>query len=339
MDLKIGNKICSDENPLYIAEEGQANQGDVDLAFKMINLASDAGADGIEFQLFWAEDMYARNHEGYQIYKQNELSEDIILKLIQVTKDKNLLFQAACLSPRMTSFCASAGVDSFVINATDLNNPEMLDAVCKTGKPFWLATLMGTEEEVDWAVRYLKMEGAENFGILHGQHVMSSNEYQGVPPEMSQMDCISQFKAKYGKLVGYVDHTPTIQMPGIAVAKGACIVMKHLAPETNWLGPDCVVALPPESWKKSRDFFDYSVKCNGSSKELSQAELGDRSLHRRGLYSKRRLDIGHKLNKEDLTALRPGKGAINPREIPNILGKVVKQTIRENQMISLMDLT
>lgn len=336
--MKIGSRICSQQTPLYIAEEGQANQGDVNLALRMIDLANESGADGIEFQLFWAADMYAQDHEGYQIYKQNELSEDSIRRLIQAVKSKDLLFQAACLSPRMVDLCVQEQVDSFVINATDLNNPEMLSAVSKTGIPIWLATLMGTEEEIDWAVKYLKKAGSDNFGLLHGQHVMSSNEYQGVPAQMSQLDCIPMFREKYGKPVGYVDHTPTLQMPGIAVAKGASIVMKHLAPEEGWSGPDSAVALSPNDWKKSRELFDYSVMCSGSSKELSQEELGDRSLHRRGLYSKCRLVSGHKLVRDDLVALRPGQGAINPRETDTILGKEVKRTISENSMISLNDL-
>ena len=139
--MKIGSRICSQQTPLYIAEEGQANQGDVNLALRMIDLANESGADGIEFQLFWAADMYAQDHEGYQIYKQNELSEDSIRRLIQAVKSKDLLFQAACLSPRMVDLCVQEQVDSFVINATDLNNPEMLSAVSKTGIPIWLATL------------------------------------------------------------------------------------------------------------------------------------------------------------------------------------------------------
>jgi N,N'-diacetyllegionaminate synthase len=337
MELKIGNKTCSEKSPLYIAEEGQANQGDFELAQRMIDLAAESGADGIEFQLFWAEDMYAKNDSGFDIYKRNELSEENIKILIKKTKEKGLIFQAACLSTKMVDLCLREGVDVFVINASDLNNPQMLDAVQSTGLPFWLATLMGTEEEIDWAVQYLNKQGCTKFGILHGQHVMSSNEYQGVPPAMAQLDCINLFKTKYGKPVGYVDHTPTIQMPGIAVAKGACIVMKHLAPEVNWTGPDSAVALSPDDWKKSRETFDYAASCFGSSKELSQAELGDRSLHRRGLYSKYKLEMGHKMQKDDFVALRPGKGAINPREIENLVGREVQSEIEGNQMISMND--
>jgi N,N'-diacetyllegionaminate synthase len=330
MELKIGNRICSENNPLFIAEEGQANQGDLNLALKMIDLAFDSGADGIEFQLFYAKDMYILNHRGYQIYKEAELKKAEIIQLIKKTKEKKLVFQAACLSPELVDLCAEEGVDAFVINATDLNNPEMLDAVKSTRIPFWLATLMGTEEEIEWTVNYLSKKGSDNFGILHGQHVMSSNDFHGVPPQMSQLDCIRLLREKYNLLVGYVDHTSTIHMPAIAVAKGASIVMKHLAPEENWKGPDWEVALAPKDWKKSQELFRYSVLSSGSSKELSQAELGDRSIHRRGLYARHDLEKGQIVSKEDLIALRPGQGAMNPRMFNSLVGQKVNKAIKKH---------
>lgn len=334
LELKIGKRTCSASSPLYIAEEGQANQGSAEVALKMIDLAADVGADGIEFQLFWAEDMYIKGHRGFDIYKNCELSEAEISGLIQRAKDHGLIFQAACLSTRMVEFCADQNVDTFIINATDLNNPYILDAVQGTGIPFWLATLMGTADDIDWAVDRLVRNGHTNFGILHGQHSMTSSEYKGVPPEMSQLDCIKALQEKYGRPVGYVDHTPTIHMPGIAVAKGASYVTKHLAPEINWTGPDSDVALAPEDWKTSREFFDYAHRCAGASKELSQAELGDRSRHRRGLYARHNLEAGQILQPGDLIALRPGEGATNPIEMENLIGRKLISAIRANQALS-----
>ncbi len=338
MELKIGNISCSEKNPLYIAEEGQANMGDYNLAIKMIDLAYESGADGIEFQLFWAEDMYIESNQYFEYYKQNELSVEEIQSLIQKTKEKNLIFQAACLSPKMVDLCVKEDVDIFVVNATDLNNPEILDAVCGRGIPFWISTLMGTENEIKWAVEYLLKKGAKNFGILHGQHVMASDKYQGVPPEMAQLDCINLLKKQYNVPVGFVDHTPTIHMPSIAVSKGAAMVMKHLAPEENWKGPDWSVALSPADWKKSESLFRYSVLSNGSSKELSQLEIGDRTAVRRGIYTRYSLGKGHVIRKNDLIALRPGEGAMNPCHIDKIIGKKTLQTYERFHNISMDDI-
>jgi len=322
VQLKIGDRLCGENAPpLMLAEEGQANQGDVELARRMIELAADAGADGIEFQLFLADDMYVRGERGHKIYAACELSDSSIAELVGHARAHGLLFQAACLSPVTAELCARLDVDSFCVNATDLNNPVILDAVSSLGKPFWLATLMATLEEIDWAVEYLERRRATNFGLLHGQHVMTSGSSQGVPPGMAQLGCIPMFQERYGVVVGYVDHTPTLEMPALAVARGASIVLKHLSPEPGWQGPDAGVCLPPEEWKRSKTLFDYSMRTGGRDKSLSQSEISDRTIHRRSLYTTRSIAAGERLAREDLTALRPSTGGMDPRSLEEIIGR------------------
>ena len=94
--MRIGSKIIGEgRKPLMIAEEGQANQGDFDLAVHMCTTAAEASADGIEFQFFLANDMYVQNDPGYAIYKKRELSNTAISELISVAHDKGLLCQVA----------------------------------------------------------------------------------------------------------------------------------------------------------------------------------------------------------------------------------------------------
>jgi sialic acid synthase SpsE len=336
--MKIGEKIIGKNNPpLMIAEEGQANQGDFDLALKMIKIAADSGADGIEFQFFLANDMYIYNDPGYEIYKSRELYETQITDLIKNCHSNGLICQVAGFSPKIIEICANSGADIFSINATDLNNPFIIDAVISTEKPFWLATLMGTMEEIDWAVNYVSSRSKADFGILHGQHVMSSQLYKGVPAELLQLECIKLFKDRYNLVVGFVDHTDTKFVPSLAVAHGANAVTKHLAPKTDWVGPDSDICLDPDSWKESKKMFDFSIKSMGKSKEISQAEFSDRSIHRRSVYTIKPLKAGHILSSEDLSALRPGINGIDPRDILNIVGKKLLHDLPVQHQLSNND--
>ena len=320
------------------AEEGQANQGNIDVAIAMCKTAATAGAEGIEFQFFLANDMYVRNDPGYAIYKSRELSSTQIKELIAVSHAEGLLCQIAGLSPKIIELCAEAGADVFCVNATDLTNPVIIDAVAATGKPFWLATLMGTMEEIDWAVDYALSHSRSEIGLMHGQHVMSSDTSRGVPPELLQLDCIELFKRRYGLVTGFVDHTATQFVPSIAAAKGAALIMKHLAPQKNWQGPDWVVCLDPESWKDAKTMLEYTVKANGASKEISQAEFKDRSLHRRSIHTRIALSAGHKIVAGDLLALRPGKGGVDPRIIHELVGRQVAHNLTEQHQLLLDDL-
>lgn len=320
------------------AEEGQANQGNFDLAREMCSIAAAAGADGIEFQLFWADDLYIKADPGHLLYRSRELSEDQIRELVKVAHNEGIVFQAAVLSPRMVELCLNAGVDSLCINATDMTNPIMLDAVSSSGLPFWVATLMATMEEIEWTISYLNNRGCSNFGLLHGQHVMSSSTTKGVSADLLQLGCIKLFKQKFGVVTGFVDHTATVFVPSFAFLKGASIVMKHLAPRKDWEGPDSIACLDPEKWAESCDMMKYAVKTTGSSKELSIMEIEDRSVHRRGLYTVHKMVSGSILTAGDITALRPGKGGTDPRMLPDLLGRRVKRELPGGHMIKYVDL-
>jgi sialic acid synthase SpsE len=337
--MRIGNTILGEgRRTLMFAEEGQANQGDLAVALGMCKTAAAAGANGIEFQLFLANDMYVSGDPGHVIYKSRELSNTQIRELISATHEAGLLCQVAGLSPTIIELCAEAGADVFCVNATDLTNPIIIDAVAATGKPFWLATLMGTLEEIDWAVNYSLTKCRSDIGLLHGQHVMSSDTSRGVPPELLQLDCIELFKRRYGLVTGFVDHTATQHVPSIAAAKGAALVMKHLAPDLDYRGPDWVVCLDPASWKEARSMLDYTVKSNGASKEISQAEFKDRSLHRRGIHTKVDFSEEHQLVSGDLVALRPGKGGMDPREIHDLVGRRLARALPAETQLQPDDL-
>lgn len=337
--MKIGDRFVGEgHEPLMFAEEGQANQGDISVAMGMCNTAAAAGADGIEFQLFVADDMYIQGDPGHAIYRSRELSPEQIRELILVAHEQGLLFQVAGLSPRIIELCAEAGADVFCVNATDLTNPVIIDAVMATGKPFWLATLMATMEEIDWAVGYTLSRGRSEMGLLHGQHVMSSDASKGVPPELLQLGCIELFKHRYGMVAGFVDHTATTFVPAIAAAKGAALITKHLAPAKDWNGPDWVVCLDPDGWREARSMVRYAWDANGASKEISQKEFRDRSIHRRSIYTAIPLAAGHIIVAGDLVALRPGKGGIDPRGIYDLLGHRVVRDLSEQYQLQIDDL-
>ncbi len=338
MRIKIGKKQCGEGlPPLFFAEEGQANQGDFTLALKMIEIAAKVGADGIEFQLALADDLYIKSDPGHKVYLNREFSDDQIKELVGTAKTCGLIFQVACLSPKLVKTCVRSGVDVLSVNAMDLNNPRMLDVISDSGLPFWLSTLMGTLEEIDWAVNRIKQRTSTQFGILHGQHVMASDHSIGVPPEMAQLDCIKSMKDRYGVVIGFIDHTNTVIMPSIAVAKGASVVFKHLAPRTEWKGPDWGVSLDPDNWKMCSEFVRYAGLTFGDSKNLSQAEIKDRTLQRRSLFLSNNLNVGHCLREQDLVELRPG-GGIDPKNIGDIIGKKINKSLPVNFMIRLEDI-
>ena len=332
--MNIGIHRCSRLDPtLLIAEEGQANQGDVKVALEMIDLAAECGADGIEFQLSIAGDLYVSNHDGYRLYKEREFSPEVIEELIRVAHSKDMFFQTACLSERLIDIVVEKGADVLVLNATDLNNPRMLDALSSCGKPFFIATLMGTMEEIDWAVSRVRGNGATDFGLLHGQHIMGSQKGIGVPVEYAQLDCISLMEQRYGVPVGFVDHTDSEIMPAIASGRGAVVVTKHLAPKAGWLGPDWQICLDPRAWARAVGHVQYANAARGADKESSVEEIRDRSLMRRSIVAACDIPQGKQLDASDMNFKRPG-GGLDPRYHECYIGRSVTKLIKKDKPIT-----
>jgi N,N'-diacetyllegionaminate synthase len=335
--ITIGSHLCNREKPaLFIAEEGQANQGNLDLAFKMIDIAADCGADGIEFQLGLAADLYVKQHEGFGLYQEREFSAEAIKALVDATHAKGMLFQAACLSEKLIPFTIENSADTLVINATDLNNPRMLDAVAASGLPFFIATLLGTLDEIGWAVDRVRSHGAENFGLLHGQHIMASEQVPGVPASYAQLGCISMLESKYGVPVGFVDHTATEIMPAIAASRGAVMVTKHLSPHVEWKGPDWQVCLEPDAWKRAKDHLSYANSAQGSNKSLSEAENRDRKLMRRSMVAAVEIKAGETIRNENIAFKRPS-GGVDPRHFEAYLGRPVIRDLIADEIITEND--
>jgi len=337
MSVNIGSKRIGTGDLFFVIEEGQANLGDFEKALSMIDYAADAGADAIEFQLARADDFYVKNHPGYEIYLKREFSETQLIKLISKVKEKGLEMIAVPLSHRLVNPLVKAGCSAFNVNASDLNNPDIIDAVIDSGLPFFLSLPLATEEEIDWVVNRVKKSGDGKFILLLGQHTMASGE-NVVNIEHTSLGNISTLKEKYQVPVGFIDHTPLKWMPACAVAAGADTVSKHLTWSRDEKGPDWHICLEPNEMK---DAITWAYKINQSIKtknrQLAPGENLDRSIMRRSIVASKIIKSGKPIERNDICFKQPGNG-IDPAQYNDIIGKVARRDILPDEQIKTFDL-
>src|SRR5262249_56049023 len=97
-------------------------------------------------------------------------------------------------------------------------------------------------EEGGAAARALREGGAPPLALLH---CLSAYPAPAGEVNLRAMDALS---ARFGCPVGYSDHTLGVDIAVAAVARGACIIEKHLTLDTSLPRPDHPPSPPPPAF-------------------------------------------------------------------------------------------
>lgn len=332
--ITIGSKPISSSNLFFVVEEGQYHQGDLSKALKMVELAAGTGADAIEFQLAIAGEFYIETHPGYNIYKSREFSKGQLKELANCCKQNGIELVVAPFSRHIVQWMSDFGCSAFNVNASDLNNPDILRAVVETSLPFFMSLPLATPQEVDWARCYVSTCGApaSNHILLHGQHTMASGE-DGVAPVDTSLGYLQTIKRSHNGLAGFIDHTPLPWFPACAAAAGANVITKHMAPNHAERGPDWQICLDPAEMKMAiQAARDVRKSLTQTAKVLAPGENMDRTEMRRSIVFSADLPAGHQMEINDLSFKRPGDGTA-PDQFNTLIGRELATPVKRDEKV------
>lgn len=331
--MRIRNKEIAENDLFFWIEEGQASRGDIKIAQEFIRTVANIGADAIEFQLAIAEEFYVKDHPMYSYYKNIQYSEEQIIGLIDYAHENGLLFIAAVLAPSLVPFLTKNSCDAFVINASDINNPDIIEPIIDSRLPFFISLPLATNEEIDWIVEFCNSRGAKDFVLMLGQHTMASGD-SGVKIEDTNLGFLQTLKAKYSRMVGFIDHSRNIYMPSIAHSAGANFISKHLFLEKNTTGPDWFVCLDPNDMKMSLDAAKATNKSlSNREKELAEGEVDDKRIMRRSIVAACDIMANTVIDRNMITFKRPGVG-LQPNKCQIFMGKKALMDIQEEDLLT-----
>lgn len=335
--ITIGRCIVGADKLFFTIEEGQANDGNFAKAVRMIDRAAAAGADAIEFHLTRAADFYVKSDPGHALYRRREFSRGQIARLVARARRRGLEFIATLHSHRLVEFMTKVGCSAFSINASDITNPDMLDAVAGSGLPFFLCLPLATEREIEWAVGRIRRKTRTKFIMMHGQHVMAGRP-SGVCVAETAFGYISTLQNKYRLPVGFIDHTSLTWVPAAAVAAGAAVVTKHMSESCSDRGPDWRICLAPPAMKQAigwaRDMYSSRQI---REKQPGKTELQDRRGMRRSIVAARQLPVGQRILRQDLLFKRPGTGTC-PSRYEEMLGGTLVRNLAADELITPADI-
>lgn len=327
-----------------IAEAGDNHNGDINLAYKLIDEAKKSGADAVKFQTFVTEDIICKNAEMAEYQKANtgieesqfdmvkklELSFADFVKLRKYADKKGIRFLTTAFDLKSLKFIVGElKVDCLKIPSGEITNYPYLVECGKTKLPIILSTGMCELSEIKDAVKILKKNGAKDITVLH-----CTTEYPA-PLESVNLLAMNTLKEKFGCKVGYSDHTKGIDMPCYAVAMGAEVIEKHFTLDKNLPGPDHKASLEPSELKAMVDKIrELQVILGNGDKKPQEAEKKNISIARKSIVASCDIKAGEKFTTENLACKRPGDG-ISPMNWKKVIGKKAKRDFNKDEKIEL----
>lgn len=351
-----------------IAEAGVNHNGDIDLAFELVDAAVGAGADVIKFQSFCAAKLVSATapKAAYQIERTGaqenqrdmlerlELSTEQQRALWQRCRDRDIEFLSTPFDDDSLKFLvADLVLGTIKIGSGDLTNAPLLLEVARSGVQVILSTGMGTLAEVEEALGVLAFgylgtgEPVRRSDFAHALHAPQAwdllrervtllhctSEYPA-PVASSNLRVMATLSAAFGMRVGYSDHTDGMAVSLGAVALGAEVIEKHLTIDRTLPGPDHAASMtPPEFAELVSGIRAVSASLGTGVKQPSAEEVANRGIGRKSLHVARDLEAGHELAAADLRVMRPGSGR-SPMHWWDSVGTRLPEAVRACEPLS-----
>ncbi len=246
--VKIGATLAGDDQPCYIiAEIGINHNGDIELAKRLIAVASAAGCNAVKFQkrtvdIVYTADELAKPRESPfgttngDLKRALEFSVADYEEIDAYCKGLDIPWLLSCWDEHSLALMRSFDFPCFKIASALLTDDALLRKTRALGKPVILSTGMSTLEEIDHAVSVV---GKHDLILLH-----SCSAYPAHYEELN-LRVIPKMRDRYGVPVGYSGHETGIPSSVAAVVLGACCVERHITLDRAMWGTDHAASLEP----------------------------------------------------------------------------------------------
>jgi sialic acid synthase SpsE/sugar phosphate isomerase/epimerase len=341
--FRIGDRKISNDSPSFIiAEIGNNHNGSIDLAKKLVDAASEAGADCVKFQLRDMDTLYKEKGKGtsedlgseytLDLLSRTQLSINEMFEIFDYVKEKELI--PLCTPWDLVSLerLKNYGMQGLKISSADLTNHILLEAAADSQLPILVSTGMSREHEIQESVTLLKQKNA-SFALLH------CNSTYPTPMSDINLSYMDRLKEITNGLVGYSGHERGYEVCIAAVARGAKVIEKHFTLDRGLEGNDHRISLLPKEFSEMVRLIRNVEEALGVSSEriLSQGERLNREVLAKSIVAS--VDIPkNKVISEDMIEIRsPGRG-LQPSRIKDLVGLPANRDIKSQDFFFESDI-
>ncbi len=343
--LIVGDrKIGPGEKTFVIAEAGINHNGSLKRALELIDAAADAGADAVKFQKRNLAEVYQKKildnpnsaEQKFQylipLLKEFELPDEAFVEMEKHAKVRGIMFLVNPWDKTSADDIERLfDIPLYKVGSPDFTNNELLEYIAKFGKPIIASTGMAQESEIKAGVEFIRSLNVP-FALLH-----CNSTYPAPFDEINlkYMDTLSQYEVP----VGYSGHERGISVSIGAVARGACIIERHISTDKTLDGPDHKASLLPGEFKAMVNGIREVERAIGVAvKRLSRGEIMNRELLAKSIVAKVFIADGTVITREMLTTKSPAKG-LSPQRMDEVVGVAASRDIPAGESLTEDDLT
>jgi pseudaminic acid synthase len=366
-EIKFGTKLIKDDQVFIIAEISANHLQNFENAKKLVKIACEVGVDCVKLQTYTPETITLdpsnmneinkkyfvvgidnpdwKGKSYYDLYQKAYTPWEWYEELKKIAESYDVEFFSTPGDETAVDFLETQRVPAYKIASFDVINTPLLKKVAQTNKPVIMSVGMADLEEVREACKILGEEGCPSISLLHC--------ISAYPTKYEELNLrkIDDLKKKFNCIIGFSDHTLTIDAPVMAAYMGARIIEKHITYSRDDGGPDSNFSLEPKEFKElvgklreaeRRDFSKEDLKHFPQlGISLGKASYGPEGrnekqtkMARPSIWVSKDIGGGEKITKDNIKVARPGYG-LPPFYYNRVIGKTAKIKIERGTPLSL----
>lgn len=330
-----GRRIGMKYSPYIIAEMSANHNGDINNAYRIIDMAKRSGADAIKLQTYRPDtitlDMQTPEFmiEGglwhgqslYELYAGAYMPWEWHKPLFDYAHEHNITVFSSPFDYTAVDLLEDLNAPAYKIASFEVVDLPLIKYVAATGKPMIISTGMADKEEIAEAIQAARDGGATQIAILH-----CVSGYPA-PAKDYNLSTLQDMQEHFGLVTGLSDHTLDNTTAIASVVLGAAIIEKHVTLDRNGGGPDDSFSL---------EEADLEALCLGAKtawQVLGQVDYGRKSSEqgnvqfRRSLYFATDAKAGEMITADMIKSVRPGYG-LAPKYYDEIMGKTLSTDVQ-----------
>jgi len=267
------------KNVFIIAEIGINHNGDLTIAKKLIDAASEAGCDAVKFQKRTIDKVYSKDY--LNLYRESpwgntqraqkeglEFGEKEYRAIDSYCRNKNIEWFGSSWDIDSQKFLSKFNLNFNKVASPMLGNIPLIKEIAEEKKKTFVSTGMSSLEEIDNIVNIFTQKNCP-FELMH-----CNSTYPMLDAE-ANLRCIIELKKRYKCDVGYSGHETsviTVSLP--AVILGATSIERHITLDRTMYGSDQASSIQTNVLKNLVGVIRQVPKILGTGeKKISQKEM------------------------------------------------------------------